>query len=257
MRAFATILAVTAWLGPVTAAAPAGSPPALAQSADHLARPLDPARLHAWHLRVVSAARSLPRRSSLAELVGSVMRGANTKTLAESAIEENRTALVVIAFYVNGWPLAAILPDAREWPAAEPRDILLRNRPDLAQHFTVSALIVAFAGTPIANLAGIYKELKDARGDSGFSFSDLAADRAGTMFGDAATRSPESAERLQTRVAAGLVEEDIMPGIDGLPDNLSQEEFTRRYGGVGAPAYNQLVDDIDRRVLALSLFQGR
>ncbi len=47
----------------------------------------------------------------------------------------------------------------------------------------------------------------------------------------------------------------MMPEITGLPDNLSQSELTRRFGGVGTPAYNELADDIERRVAALALFQ--
>ncbi len=234
---------------------PAGIQSLLAQAQDRPVQSLDVARLRAWQQRLARVARVLPARVSLAELVGTLMQGGPEKTSDGEPIEENRTALVAIAFYVNGWPLAALAPEARQWPNAERREVTLRGRQDLAQHFTVSALIVAYAGTPLANLAGLYKELKDARGDSGFSFSDLAADRAGTTFGDAATRSVESARRLQARLTPRLGEDDVMPGIDGLPDNLSQAEFTRRYGGVGAPAYNQLMEDIDRRVAALALFQ--
>ena len=40
-----------------------------------------------------------------------------------------------------------------------------------------------------------------ARGGSGFSFNDLAADRAGTRFGDTAV---SDAARLQARVARGV-----------------------------------------------------
>jgi hypothetical protein len=75
------------------------------------------------------------------------------------------------------------------------------------------------------------------------------------MFGEMATKSESSARRFQTLLGSRLTEDDMMPAIAGLPDNLSQADFTRRFGGVGAPAYNQLVEDIDRRVAALALFQ--
>jgi hypothetical protein len=147
------------------------------------------------------------------------------------------------------------VPEARDWPRPVPRTFQLRNRTDLCQHFTISALLSASAGLPVADAVGLYKELSDSRRRSGFSFTDLAADRAGAMFGLVATRSAESARRLQSRVAAGVVEDDIMPDIEGLPDGLSDAELTARFGGVGGAAYNELVQEIARRVSSLALFQ--
>jgi hypothetical protein len=96
--------------------------------------------------------------------------------------------------------------------------------------------------------------MSDARDGSGFSFSDLAADRAGEMFGAMAAGSEPSARRLQERLASGIAETDLMPPIDGLADNLSEAELERRFGGVGSPAYKAVTDDIRRRVAALPLF---
>ncbi len=234
--------------GPAAAQQPASTAVAPAAA-------MDVERLRAQHERIVTMARRLAPHTSLADLVRLVMQDPPAGTVAAPAPEDNRAALVAVAFYVNGWPLAAVVPEARDWPRPETRVVILRGRHDLAQHFTVSALIAAFAGTPLATMAGLYKEMADAHGGSGFSFSDLAADRAGTLFGDAATRSGESARRLRARLGTGLLEDDMMPSVDGLPDNLSRAEFARRYGGVGAPAYNELVETIDRRVAALTLFQ--
>ena len=46
-----------------------------------------------------------------------------------------------------------------------------------------------------------------------------------------------------------------MPGIAGLVDNMPDAEFQRRFGGVGASAYNNVIEDITRRVLALASVQ--
>jgi uncharacterized protein YfiM (DUF2279 family) len=215
----------------------------------------DVERLRAYHTRIVATTKALAPAASLADLVRPVMRLAESRSVAATAAAENRSAPIAIAFHVNGWPLHALVPEAREWPRAERRPLLLRGRGDLTQHFTVSAVIAAAAGTPVAAAAGLYKEIDDARQGSGFSFADLAADRAGTMFGETATRTGDSARRLQARISAGLSEGDLMPDITGLPDGLSEAEFTRRYGGVGAPAYNDIVNDIDRRISALALFR--
>jgi hypothetical protein len=109
----------------------------------------------------------------------------------------------------------------------------------------VSALLAAEGTTPLSRAVGIYKEIADSRGGSGFSFNDIAADRAGTRFGERAVRDPAA---LQALVARGVSDADLMPRFDDLPEFMAEPEFLRRFGGVGAPAYNQMIAEIDRRV---------
>jgi uncharacterized protein YfiM (DUF2279 family) len=212
-------------------------------------------RLRAYHERIVTSSRPLSPSASLAELLVPVMTLAAERSPSSSAADENRAALIAMTLYVNGWNPAILVPDARDWPSAPRRSLGLAGRPDLAQHFIVSAVIAAAAGTPIAAAAGIYKELNDARDGSGFSFSDLAADQAGERFGALATQSDQSAREIQRRVAAGVRDADVMPGIAGLVDNMPDAELQRRFGGVGSPAYNNVIEDITRRVLALALYK--
>jgi hypothetical protein len=215
-------------------------------------------RLRAYHERIAIEARRLPPRASLLELLVPVLvfAGERSGTPAAAApAEENRAALMALALYVNGWDPALLVPAAADWPKPVRRDLVLTGRGDLAQHFVLSALIASAAGTPVAAAAGLYKEMSDARQGSGFSFSDLAANRAGETFGAMAAGSDASARRLQTRLAAGIAESDLMPSVDGLPDRLSDAEFTRRFGRVGSPAYNAVADDIARRIEALPLFR--
>ena len=100
-----------------------------------------------------------------------------------------------------------------------------------------------------------YKEIRDGQRGSGFSFSDVAANRAGQRFGTLAAGSATSAARLAARLRFPLADSDIMPATTDLPDNLSDQEFARRYGATGSAAYNQQVDDIDRRVSVLALYR--
>jgi uncharacterized protein YfiM (DUF2279 family) len=136
-----------------------------------------------------------------------------------------------------------------------PRKVTLNGRTDSPQHFTISAALAAHAGSPLADAIGLYKEVDDSRRGSGFSFNDLAADRAGTRFGELATRSPASARQLQQRAASGLREPDFMPHAADLPEYMPEAEFKRRFGGVGAPAYQGVMDDIERRVAACPLYR--
>lgn len=219
----------------------------------------DVERLRAYHDRIVRVIEDLPpRRAMLIDIVRPVMQLAAERSAAGDAASENRIAIVSIAFYVIGKGPEALAPGAREWPRAQPRVVLLRGRDDTPMHFMVSAMLSAAAGTPLANLVGVYKEIDDSRagsGGSGFSFSDIAADRSGTTFGERATGSTDSARHLQGRIGQGLAEADLIPEIKDLPDSISEQDFRQRFGAVGSPSYTQLTDDIERRVAACPLYQ--
>ena len=101
----------------------------------------------------------------------------------------------------------------------------------------------------------MYKEIEDSHGGSGFSFNDIAADRAGTRFGELATTSDNGAQKVQRLLTAGLHESDIMPEVKDLPEYMQEIEFKRRYGGIGSPAYIKMTNEIERRIAALSLYR--
>jgi len=213
----------------------------------------DVTRLREYQTLLASRMNDLVTETSLTALIKTTMGLAFLRSTGGAGPDENRAALVAIMFYLNRWPIEAVVPEARSWPRIPQRTFALRGRTDLAQHFITSAAIAAAAGVPFADWAGLYKELSDARGGSGFSFSDLAADRAGRAFGQLATRDHESARRLQALAGERLTEDDIMPNVSGLADNLSESEFGRRFGGVGSPKYNEVVLEIDARISALPL----
>jgi len=123
--------------------------------------------------------------------------------------------------------------------------LTLHGRDDYPQHFLISALLAAEGGGPLANAVGIYKEVMDSRGGSGFSFNDIAADRAGTRFGELAVSDPA---RMQLALNAGVGEYELMPDVSDLPEFLAEPEFLRRYGGVGAAAYRNMLADIETRI---------
>ena len=85
--------------------------------------------------------------------------------------------------------------DAAEPPSERMRRLTVLGQPtmlgrrDLAQHFVLSAFLAANSGTQAAEAAGLAKEVVDAQGPSGFSFTDIAADRAGIRFAGSVSRS--------------------------------------------------------------------
>jgi hypothetical protein len=133
--------------------------------------------------------------------------------------------------------------------------VTLNRRDDFPKHFMISAALAADAGGPLADAVGLYKEVEDSRGGSGFSFNDVAADRAGTRFGERAAASPVSARKLQQRLSAGVRERDLMPATEDLPEFMPEGEFKRRFGGIGAPAYKQMMAEIERRIASLALYR--
>jgi hypothetical protein len=217
----------------------------------------DQERLKAYQDRLVGIARQLPggASASLTDLLTPLFKLAAERSAIGDPVAENRAAILVMTFFVNGKGLGAIVPAARDWPQPPPRKILLAGREDFPQHFTISAAIAANAGAPLSDAIGLYKEVDDSRGGSGFSFRDIAADRAGTRFGELAAASRASAMKLQRQVGAGVRDADILPPVPDLPEFMREAEFKRRYGGIGAPAYKSKMDDIERRIAALPLYR--
>lgn len=82
-----------------------------------------------------------------------------------------------------------------------------------------------------------------------------AADRAGTRFGELAVTSPDGVARLSGILARGLRETDLVPEARDLPEFMAEQEFKRRYGGIGQPAYLKMVAEIERRIAALPLYR--
>jgi hypothetical protein len=80
----------------------------------------------------------------------------------------------------------------------------------------------------------------------------MAANRAGTRFGQ---NLVGDAERVQALLGPELRESDLLPALDDLPDFMPEADLVRRFGGVGAPAYEAQLAEIDRRLAALPLLR--
>jgi hypothetical protein len=192
---------------------------------------------------------------SLADLLAPLFQLAKELSQAGDPIEENRAAIFVLTFYVTGKQLDAIIPEAKKWPQPQPHRVILSGREDTPKHFMVSAALAAKAGGPLSDAVGLYKEIEDSRGGSGFSFNDIAADRAGTRFGELAANDQASARILHNRLAAQVREKDIMPPAEDLPENMPAAEFKRRFGGVDAPEYKKMMAEIERRIAVLPFYR--
>jgi uncharacterized protein YfiM (DUF2279 family) len=215
----------------------------------------DEERLRAYQERLAQVSNlSKPSAISLTELLVALFELADVRSRRGGAVAENRAALAVLAFYVNDKPLATILPAANQWPRPMNQSVTLSGREDLAKHFIVSAALAANAGGPLSNALGIYKEMADRRDASGFSFTDLVANRAGTRFGELAAGNSSSAAKVQRQVSRGISEKDLVPKTSDLPESLSETDFKRRFGEVDGPEYRKVTIEIERRIAALPLY---
>jgi hypothetical protein len=217
--------------------------------------PDDQERLHAYHERLALISKAPKAKSvSLTELMVAMFELAEVRSRQGGGAAENRAAILVLVFYVTGQPLGKILPAANDWPQPVGQTVTLNGRDDMAKHFIVSAALASNAGGPLSDAVGLYKEIEDSRGGSGFSFNDIAADRAGTRFGEFAA-SGSSVRQLQQKFSAGISEKDIMPATQDLPEFMPEAELKRRFGGVDAPEYKKMMAEIERRVAALPFYR--
>jgi hypothetical protein len=214
----------------------------------------DVERLRIYHARLAETVAKLPPSTgvSLARLLPPLFELARQRSAAGDAARENRAALITLAFYSNGRGLVALTPAARSWGPAVPHTVTLAGRDDFPKHFLISAALAVEGGGALADAIGLYKEVDDSRAGSGFSFNDIAADRAGTRFGEFARSAPA---RLQAALSGPLTESDFMPDVRDLPEFMPEAEFKRLFGGVGAPAYVKMMAEIEARVAARPLYR--
>jgi len=214
-------------------------------------------RLLAYAARIAAVTQkgSVAGKLPVTDLLGPVFEEARRRTGTHGhAAAENRAAIVALMLYVQRVDVARLLgepPQPRYRSKARP--LTLRGRVDLAQHFLISAGIAAGGGSRLADAVGLFKELDDSRKGSGFSFTDLTADRAGVRFAEVATGS--AAERLQGLMAEQPTESLFMPEVRDLAEFMPEDEFLRRYGGVGAARYREVEAEIEERISALAIHQ--
>jgi hypothetical protein len=209
------------------------------------------ARLLRYHSLLAASSAEHGGTVSLGTTLSLLVRATHPAQSLEDAIADNRAIILVTTFHVLGITLEKLLPEAANWPRSRPQNVTLDGREDFAKHFIVSAAIAAFADTALADAIGLYKEIDDARYGSGFSFNDIAADRAGTKFGEKAVSNEDSAVDMRRRIASGLEDRDLMPKWDDLPEYLSEAEFKRRFTDIDSPAYRGTMEKIEQRVAGL------
>ncbi len=213
-----------------------------------------------YWLALDQAAASAPagRYSSFADYLSEAVALAADAAVYGSPEREPRremqASLIALAVYCGHMKfqnvVGSVVPSTRLWQRTHCERTGLAGRGDLRQHFAISMGLKIASDAGMAFAIGEFKELLDANaGGSGFSFDDIAADRAGIAFAELILETaPEGWRALAGRLAS---EEAIFPSIAGLPSQMSEAEFARRFGHVESAAYKAMLREIDARIAAL------
>ena len=218
----------------------------------------DSRRMLAYHEELAHIAdRSSSRRVSLAEVLPPLFQLAAARSAGHGEPQaENRALLLTLTLHVLGVNISRFIDVPHE---AHGRRLYPRvlGRHDLAQHYLVSAALTVSAGSGLAGAMGLFKELDDSRGGTGFSFPDLLADRAGIRLAEMATGTDRQARVLQQRMSGSLSESDFMPAIDDLPEGIMELEFKHRYRDPDSENYRMVEDEIERRLSRCRVYNPR
>ena len=177
--------------------------------------------------------------------------------MGENPVEENKAGLLALAIFLGSADFNSVVGaiDKETLRICKPSGshTVLANRIDLRLHFIYSAALKVISNSGLSFAIGEYKEMIDSqKGGSGFSFIDLAADRAGIRFAEWALDS-SGAQGIQ-RMAAELTQEKVFfPSISTLPEGIPQHLFEKR-GGIESDYYKKYLAIINDRINKLTLY---
>ncbi|WP_185965048.1 hypothetical protein [Glacieibacterium frigidum] len=206
--------------------------------------PVDGARVASLYCAMV---KPQPGKPDLT-LASAVRRGVAAAPPDAEPAAENRALLVALAVLTVGDRATDLAEGAREQLQRcrrAPPGLTLAGRADLAKHWSLSAALGATVGNDVTGAMGKWKELSDSLpGGSGFSFVDLAADRAGLRIGRAAGR-PAQAEAIR-KALAGASDAALLPlAVTGLREGMTNDEFVAAYGSLDTRDFDGAVRRID------------
>jgi hypothetical protein len=216
-------------------------------------------RMIYYHDRLVTITNELPREINtigLNDLLRPLFLYASVNSAGGAdPIAENRAVFIVLSAYLTELDLATLIGDDVELAIPRVVDVVIDRREDLARHVVTSAAISASAGAGMAEVLSVYKEVHDSRYRTGFSFTDIAANQAGSRLGDLASRSEADAFLFQDLMKAILNESEFMPSL-GTYDGMTEEEFIARFGSRESEAYLQRVQEITDSIAARPFYQS-
>lgn len=213
-----------------------------------------------YYLGFLMNVQSIPKsnNTSLSAYIRELMLEAQIQSQPDTAHLENEAAILALAIYAGSSRFANFV--GLTPPLA--KDVLYGNfmpklakRTDLSQHFIFSAAIKLLSDQGVTVAIGEFKELMDrVVSGSGYSFVDLAADKAGVKFADYLT-DPDTAKAAQSNLSIASNEAVFFPQVKDLPEGLKTDAFKQTFKTVDSPEYRAMIDEIKGRVARLPLYQ--
>ncbi len=144
-------------------------------------------------------------------------------------------------------------PDERRARLAVLGRPTVHGRRDLTSRFAQSAYLAAVLGSQQARTVGMGQELRDAQGERGFSFVDVAAHEAGLLFAGGVINQRFSLPALATSFSV----DQYIPPTDSLDGGLNAAQLDARYGSADDERFQTQLQLIRRRILELTPYQAR
>lgn len=199
-------------------------------------QPIDARLTASIYCRLLSANAEAPT-SDMAILV---QRAFADPTSAKSVADQNRAAFVALAMYAASPEAGRLAGDAtqRVQQCKGTRgEALLAGRADLASHWALSAALAVSLGDDVGRAMGEWKELSDSRpGGSGFSFVDLAADRAGLAFARQAS-NPETATATARNLRMATTGYLLPIRALALSEGLTERQFVSKFNALDSAQF--------------------
>lgn len=201
------------------------------------------------------AARERGPRTSLMNILPDLFSFAQAQ--GGSAVEQSHAAIIALTLYQFDVDAARLLSaDISARPRQRGVRYMLHQRYDVAEHFLASAALSLSADAALADYLGFLKELDDSRlGGSGFSFVDLAADRAGVRFATLLATNEAQAQHMLALVTSASAETELMPDFTDLPEFFDGESFEETFGDAESEAYQAVIGRIEARLDETPLYQ--
>jgi hypothetical protein len=128
----------------------------------------------------------------------------------------------------------------------------MHGQPDLAQHFFLTANLVAMTGSRTARSPETLKQIADAREASTLGFDNIAANRAGIVFAHAVLSRGLSLDEIaqQFTVAA------FLPPPAGLRQGANVAELEKDFAHQNPQLFQAELTRLEARIMALPVYQN-
>jgi len=143
--------------------------------------------------------------------------------------------------------------ESADVPNVSCSELTLNERIDSRRHFTTAAALQAASNRGYSVAVGEFKELYDSLRSGGFDFTDLSANNSGIRLSDVVmSGNLIDLVDLQSRVG---IENDVIISYDNIPQIMSGDDFSTRYGDIDSPEYKEMLAFIESRIDQLPIYQ--